>query len=127
MTSEAAIQQQIRLKSAEIGTPLLRNNVGACFDDTGRLIRYGLGNDSKQVNRVFASSDLIGINPVLITTEMVGRTIGQFMAVECKSSSFVARESDKRYVAQRNFIEWVNRHGGTGMFAQSVQDVWRLT
>ena len=125
MTSEAAIQQQIRLKSAEMGTPLLRNNVGACFDDTGRLIRYGLGNDSKQINRVFASSDLIGINPVIITGEMVGRTIGQFMAVECKASNFKGRESDKRFVAQRNFIEWVNRHGGIGMFAQSVDDVWR--
>ena len=76
---------------------------------------------------MFKSSDLIGIKPILITQEMVGRVIGQFMAVECKPTSFVARESDKRYVAQRNFIEWVNKHGGTGMFAQDVSDVWRQT
>lgn len=126
VTTEAAVQQQIRLKSAEMGTPLLRNNVGACFDETGRLIRYGLGHDSKRLNEVFKSSDLIGINPVVITQEMVGRTIGQFMAVECKASNFKGRESDKRFVAQRNFIEWVNNHGGIGMFARSVDDVWRV-
>lgn len=125
MATEAKIQQDIRLKSASMGTPLLRNNNGACYDDTGRLIRYGLGHTSKEINKVFKSSDLIGINPVIITQAMVGRTIGQFMAVEVKPTNWTARESDDRYVAQRNFIDWVNKHGGTGMFAQSVTDVWR--
>lgn len=125
MTTEAKIQQDIRLKSASMGTPLLRNNNGACYSDTGRLIRYGLGNTSKDINKVFKSSDLIGINPIIITRAMVGRTIGQFMAVEVKPTNWVARESDDRYIAQRNFIDWVIKHGGTGMFAQSVQDVWR--
>ena len=125
MTSEANIQQMIRLESARRGTPLLRNNVGACFDDTGRLIRYGLGHDSAKTNRVFKSSDLIGINPVMITGDMVGRTIGQFMAVECKSSGFVARASDKRYAAQHAFGKWVMAHGGWFTFAQSIEDVWK--
>lgn len=124
MTTEANIQQMIRLESARRGTPLLRNNVGACFDDTGRLIRYGLGHDSAKTNRVFKSSDLIGITPVIITGDMVGRTVGQFMAVECKASGFIGRESDKRYVAQRAFGVWVTSLGGRFTFAQSVEDVW---
>lgn len=129
MKSEAAVQQEIRLAGADRNQPLLRNNNGACFDETGRLIRYGLGHDSKKINEVFKSSDLIGIRPVVITQEMVGRTIGQFMAVEVKPEgwSFPRPTNKKEFArcnAQRNFIEWVNNHGGFGTFAQSVQDVW---
>lgn len=125
MDSEAHIQQQIRLEAARRGDALLRNNVGACRDAKGRLIRFGLGNDSAKLNRTFKSSDLIGIRRLLITDNMVGMVIGQFAAIEVKSSQWVPRESDERYVAQRNFGEWVIQHGGHFTFAQSVEDVWR--
>lgn len=127
--SEATVQQLIRLEAPRQGAALWRNNNGACFDDTGRLIRYGLAHDSAEINRVFKSSDLIGVHPVVITQEMVGRTIGQFMAVEVKPEGWVfPRPTNKkefaRCNAQRNYLNEVNRLGGLGMFAQSVQDIW---
>jgi hypothetical protein len=122
--SEAGNQQRIRLAAANRGLILWRNNVGAVTTDDGRHIRFGLGNDSAKINKAFKSSDLIGINPVVITPDMVGQTIGQFVAIEVKRDNFVGRETDKRYVAQRKFIECVQRYGGMGMFAKSEKDIW---
>ena len=125
--TEIDVQQAIRLEAGRRGTPLLRNNSGASFDKNGRLIRYGLGNDSDKINAVFKSSDLIGIYPVTITPEMVGRTVGVFFAVEVKAPGWKFRDSDKRVVAQKNFGDWVTRHGGLFRFATDVREVWPLT
>lgn len=46
MQSEAYIQQQTRLMLAERRALMARNNVGACEDRNGRVIRYGLFNES---------------------------------------------------------------------------------
>lgn len=124
MKSEAEVQQQIRLRAAQQGTPLLRNNSGATFDESGRMVRYGLGNDSAKLNKVFKSSDLIGIWPVVVTPDMVGRKLGVFMAVECKPRHWTLRESDKRAQAQLNFGRWVESHGGVFRFATKPEDVW---
>ncbi len=123
--NEAAVQQLIRLESSRRGTPLLRNNVGACYDDTGRLIRYGLGNDSKKINDVRKSSDLIGIWPVRVTQEMVGSVHGLFFAVECKPTGWTMRNGDVRAVAQKAFGEWVRDKGGIFTFATKIEDVWK--
>jgi hypothetical protein len=120
---EAEVQQQIRLASMHHGAPLLRNNSGACVDETGRLIRYGLGNDSKKINEVFKSSDLIGIWPLIITPEHVGMRLGIFHAVEVKHSGW-RKPSNKRERAQQNFGDWVRSHGGLFQFATSVEDIW---
>jgi hypothetical protein len=47
MTSESVVQQRIRTEIARLNIDLWRNNSGACEDKTGRVIRYGLCNDSK--------------------------------------------------------------------------------
>ena len=122
--SELDVQQQIRLESGRRGTPLLRNNSGASFDKNGRLIRFGLGNDSDKINKVFKSSDLIGIWPVVVTPDMVGKTLGVFFAVEVKAPGWKLRAGDERAQAQKNFGEWVKRHGGHFVFATDVADVW---
>ncbi len=122
--SAMALQQRLRILAAERGTPLLRNNSGACTDQTGRVIRYGLGNDSQKINDVFKSSDLIGIWPVVVTPEMVGRTLGVFFAVEVKKPGWKLTPGDKRAAAQLAFGEWVQRHGGFFTFATSEKDVW---
>jgi hypothetical protein len=126
MSSEAANQQIIRLEAARRGICLWRNNVGACMTDEGRQIRFGLGNDSAKLNRVFKSSDLIGITPVTITQEMVGSVIGQFVAIEVKADRWKPSENDKRYVAQRNFGREVIKQGGYFTFAQKPEHVWTL-
>lgn len=122
---EQSVQDRIRIAASLHGTPLLRNNSGAVTTDDGRHIRFGLGNDSVRLNEHFKSSDLIGIWPRVIQQEDVGSTIGQFFAVEVKAPGWRFSENDKRAVAQRNFGEWVQSHGGLFLFATSEKDVWK--
>ena len=111
--SEAAVQNNIRLESSRKGMLLWRNNVGG--DPKGAL-RWGLANDSAAVNKVLASSDLIGIDAALITPDQVGQPRGQFVAVECKEGAWSYRGTDRER-AQLNFINLVISRGGRALFA----------
>lgn len=122
-TSEAATQQMVRLRMAQSGGIAWRNNSGATADETGRVIRFGLGNDSMQINRVMKSSDLIGITPVVVKPEHIGWTVGIFTAIECKAPNWKFRQSDDRAVAQFNFIKKVIALGGIGKFVTRPEDV----
>jgi hypothetical protein len=122
MTSEAAVQQQIRMNIAAHGLDLWRNNTGACEDKTGRVIRYGLMNESHALNQRFKSSDLVGIRPMLITPEWVGHTVGVFAAIECKESGWKLRPGDARGQAQQRFISLVQNNGGFAGFATNVDE-----
>lgn len=114
--SEAAIQNRIRLEASRKGLRLWRNNVGATMDNRGNFIRYGLCNDSKQMNQVIKSSDLIGIRPVIITGGMVDKVIGQFVAREVKAANW-KYAGNKREQAQLKFLELIIGMGGDAMFA----------
>lgn len=114
--SEAMVQSRLRLQCQPLDAILWRNNQGACTDDTGRLIRYGLGHDSKPLNDVFKSSDLIGITPVHITPWHVGLRLGIFTAVEVKKPGWQKPGND-REIAQMNFLQNVAKFGGMAMFA----------
>lgn len=125
--SESAVQADIRIAaSRDHGAPLWRNNSGAMQDDQGRHVRFGLGNDSQALNKKWKSADLIGIRPVLIEQHHVGKTIGQFLAVEVKEPGWTLRPSDKRAAAQSNFLNSVASFGGAAGFAQSVNDFKRI-
>jgi len=117
LMNEAELTKLIRLQYANMGCLLWRNNVGACEDKDGRIIRYGLANESKQMNHEIKSSDLIGIHPVIITQEMVGMLIGQFMALECKRPGWKYTGTD-REVAQDKFHQLVRSKGGYASFTQ---------
>ena len=121
--SEAAVQGDIRIEAARRGISLWRNNSGALNDETGRLVRFGLGNDSKRINDEFKSSDLIGIWPQIVTAPMVGQIIGRFFAVEVKEPGW-KKPSNKREIAQSNFLGHVRGLGGHALFAQDVKDVF---
>ena len=114
--SEAAIQNRIRLEASRKGLRLWRNNVGAMMDCNGNFIRYGLCNDSKQMNQLIKSSDLIGIRPLTITQNHVGQVIGQFVAREVKAANWRYTGS-KREEAQLRFLELVVAMGGDAAFA----------
>lgn len=114
--SESRVQSLLRLEGPKLDSVLWRNNQGACKDDNDRLIRYGLGNDSKPLNDVFKSSDLIGITPIHVTPRHVGLRLGIFTAVEVKKPGWQKPGND-REIAQMNFLQNVAKFGGMAMFA----------
>jgi len=122
---EDEVQQLIQLEAARYRVALMRNNVGVLKDLTGRPVRYGLNNLSAEMNKNSKSSDLIGITPVVITPEMVGRTIGVFTAVEVKGEKW-KKISNDRERAQQNFITWVISLGGIGKICNSVDSFKEL-
>lgn len=126
MSSETVVQQQARLAMARLGAQIWRNNSGACTDDTGRLIRYGLGNDSAQLNAEIKSSDLIGCTPTLIQPHMVGYHLGVFTALEIKPSGWHQTPGDKRALAQARFHDIVRQACGFAGFVTDPADIDRI-
>lgn len=127
---EQVLQQQIRVLAAEIFQGALwRNNVGVAREQTvtgrERYIRYGLGNDSSQLNARFKSADLIGVTPITIIPAHVGRVFGVFTAVEIKPPGWRFRGS-QREIAQDNFIKHVQNCGSIAGFAASELDFINL-
>jgi len=116
MTSEAYAQSQVRLEAPRAGVTLWRNNVGVLTDLTGRPVRFGLANDSRQLNEALKSSDLIGWRPVLITPEHVGRTLAQFVSRECKAPGWKYTGTDRER-AQKAWLDLVAAAGGDSAFA----------
>ena len=66
---------------------------------------------------VKGSSDLIGWRPVEITPEMVGQTIAQFVAVECKTLAY-----GKTTEEQDNFLGQVAGSGGHAILAREQKN-----
>lgn len=127
MSSEIVVQQQTQLQFCRLTNGVIfRNNSGACTDETGRLIRYGLGHTSSQQVREWASSDLIGITPTLIQPHMVGYSLGVFTALEIKPSDWHMRPGDKRAIAQAKFHTIVREACGYAGFVTDPADIPRI-
>lgn len=109
---EAYVQSRVMLEAAQRGVILFRNNVGVLMDSNGRPVRYGLANESKKRNESLKSADLIGIRPVLITAGHVGKTIGQFVSIECKRPDWKPGQDKEREEAQQNWATLVGAYGG---------------
>ncbi|NBW08572.1 MAG: hypothetical protein EBR82_11155 [Caulobacteraceae bacterium] len=116
MTSEAYAQSQVRLEAPTKGVTLWRNNVGVLTDVSGRPVRFGLANESRQINEALKSSDLIGWRPVLITPAHVGHTIAQFVSRECKAPGWKYAGTDRER-AQKAWLDLVAAAGGDSAFA----------
>lgn len=117
--SETDVIADERLAAAKRGAWALRNNSGAFEDETGRLVRYGLGNDSKRINGVFKSADLIITEPVIVTEEMIGSIIGQIVGLECKAPGW-RYTGTEREVAQKRFLDKLWELGGRGFFTDGT-------
>jgi len=102
---ESLVMAEVRLEASRQGYRLWRNNVGAGKLENGSFLRWGLCNESAQMNHMMKSSDLIGISPD-----------GQFVARECKARGWVYTGTP-REVAQRAFIDFINARGGDAAFA----------
>ncbi len=132
--SEAKAQAQEIYEASKMGGRLWRNNVGATeavihtkCNKCGNThksyvqpVRYGLCNESKKVNEVFKSSDLIGINPVLITPQHVGSVIGQFRSREMKRFDWTFK-GDAHEIGQLNWLNLILSLGGDAAFSNGIK------
>lgn len=114
-TSESYVQSLVRLEAPRHNVWLTRNNVGALQDKTGRPVRYGLANETKQQNETIKSGDLIGIDGRPIEPWEVGRPRGRFMSRECKHAAW-HYTGDAHEAAQLGWIMLVTKYGGDAQF-----------
>lgn len=73
-----------------------------------RRVKFGL---------VPGSSDLIGFRTVVVTHDMVGQRIAQFVAIETKAPTGRASKD------QKNFLRIVDESGGVAILARNIADV----
>lgn len=121
--AESYVQSMVRLAAPAAGLVLWRNNVGALADKSGRVVRYGLANDSKQLNETIKSGDLIGWQSVTITADMVGQRFARFVSIECKEVGWeygragADTEQGQREKAQYRWLQMVEAGGGLACFS----------
>ena len=114
-TGEHKVQDDARLLASQMGWRLFRNNKGVLPDARGVPVRFGLCNETAALGKRLRSSDLIGIRPVVITPDMVGSTIGQFVAREIKKAGWKYKGTEHEE-AQLRFGELVIGLGGDFRF-----------
>lgn len=110
--AEAPLLGKIRIVATKLGARLFRNHVGMARhrdERTGaeRVVKFGLCPDS---------SDLIGWTPVVITADMVGKTVAVFTAIEAKD------KKGRTSAGQENFIKAVTQAGGIAGVARSEHE-----
>lgn len=108
--SEAYAQSQVVLEAPKYGCMLTRNNKGALRDKEGRLVRFGLFNETKERGERIRSWDLVGFRKRLITPQMVGTIIGQFVGREIKEPGWVF-SGDEHETAQLKCTELALSYG----------------
>ena len=122
--AEMSVQQALRVEAPKCASSLWRNNTGVLPDKTGVPVRFGLGNTSAKLLKVWKPSDLVGITTVVATH--VGQQFGVFTAVEVKRPGWRMIPSDLRAKGQANFMATVKSMGGLAGFAQSIEDYKRI-
>jgi hypothetical protein len=119
-TLEGEVQRELRLEAARQGKYLFRNNRGAGRMESGNYVRYGLANDSKKLGDTLKAADLVGLETIFVTMEMVleavsqglpGYKVGRFLSVEVKRPSWKFSGSLED-MAQLKWATFVNDTGG---------------
>lgn len=125
-TPEAYASQEVRKRASDWKARLYRNNSGCLKDESGRPVRFGLGNESAKTNQLYKTGDYVGWFPVTITPEMVGKTIAVFANIEVKAVGFTVKldyNPNSREYAQNNFNNLVTSHNGIAGFAWDWQSL----
>lgn len=116
---ESEIQEQVRLEAARKGIYLWRNNNGAGTLQNGSFVRWGLANDSTNVNSIMKSGDLIGVRKRIITLDDVGKAFGQMVSRECKREDWRYTGTEAE-VAQKKWRDLIRSMGGDAEFCTGV-------
>lgn len=116
---EGEIQRGLRLEAARLDKLLFRNNRGAGRMESGNFVRYGLANDSKKLGDAVKSADLVGIEKVLITSEMVGHFIGRLLSVEVKAADWRYTGTPEE-IAQVKWATAINAYGGRAIITNRL-------
>jgi len=121
--------RRIQVLASKKGARLFRNNVALGWVGrpekitTKKTVTVYPGDVVVRVARPLhaglckGSSDLIGWRPIIITPEMIGRTIAQFTACETKYMDGVVS------LEQSAFIKVVNDAGGCAFAPRSEDDI----
>lgn len=107
--SESFLYNILRVTASKVKARLFRNNIGGYKTEDGRYIKYGLCHPG--------GSDLVGFTEVVITREMLGRTIAVFTAIEVKGAQGRVHE------AQEKFIDAVQAAGGIAAIVTGESDM----
>ena len=127
--AETSVLRRLQLRVSPLGWRLFRNLVGGAW--MGRVTEERtLDNHGKPLRMVelinavrvttglgTGSSDSVGWRPVVITAEMVGTTMAQFVAAEIKTLGY-KRVTDQ----QANFLQQVADAGGLAMIVKERED-----
>lgn len=116
MNPETPLMNRIMLALSKHGVTVWRNNCGVARYSGDRCpycrkplpgdrVRYGIANPG--------GSDVIGLTPVLITPEHVGRSLPVFTAVEVKRPGVEPNEDQER------FLNFVSAQSGIAVAAHS--------
>lgn len=111
MTTEKDVERTLILHASQCGSTIFKNNVGKLRDERGNIVTFGLCK---------GSSDLIGWTPITVTTDMVGKKIAVFTAIEVKLNK------NGKYKAtndQKRFISAVLNNGGFAGVADCKKDL----
>lgn len=96
-TEETKIMNEVGVTLSSKNYLIYRNNVGEAQMKSGRWVKFGL---------CVGSSDYIGIKPIIVKPEDVGKKLGLFCAFEIKTED--GEISDD----QQNFLNIIKEHGG---------------
>lgn len=109
MSRETLIQSKTMAVLNQRDSPcrVWRNNVGGFYDANGRYVEYGLAP---------GSADLIGIERILITPEMVGSVFARFLSIEMKTPKGRAQDNQKAW------MHTIQSLGGTALLMRKPED-----
>lgn len=125
----SVVTAKVEIEVSRRGWRVFRNNVGrAWHGNVTEEYMMSTKNGSKKVIELYdaymisyglgvGSSDRVGWRPVVITPEMVGQTIAQFVALECKSARYTRVPEE-----QWNFLQQVHRAGGYAAVARLIDE-----
>lgn len=129
-SQETNLVRRVMLKlGADPKIRIFRNNSGKCWIGKSKMfnspqtVNVKAGDVLVQQARYFdaglcpGSSDLIGLQAVTITPEMVGKTVACFVAIEVKLPSGRVQEN------QINFLDMVKKLGGKGIICRDENNI----